>query len=976
MEPAQIPVQLRHLGFQAAALVDQNNLYGAIEFYDSAIANGIKPIIGAELTSRRHDYSLSLIAMSRKGYSNLCRIISDNNRNPDLDLLKEVMENSKGIGVLCSDPRVARELAKQIDQANIWVEVVFNRLSHSQIRTLLSETDAAKLRAVATWELVCEKPQDQLLARALMAIRHQTLISRIKQDLRHPHLEASLRVPKIVGDPSLLTETLRIADMADVDLELGKVHFPRMTAADGDSVQVLRSLCSKALPQKYPRNRHKARQRLQNEIETISTLGFSDYFLCVKKIVDFARDRGIAVAGRGSGASSIVAYLLGITQVDPIRENLYFERFLNRHRPDYPDIDLDIAWDRRDEVISFVYQEFGGSKAAMVSTRVRFETHSALGSVAKIFGFVPSEVRTLTKGLHHHASREEMERALIRVRPDLTPKMASAITGIASDLVGIPSHSSIHCGGMVVADTQLSDYTPLEVASKGIEVTQFDMGSIERIGLVKIDLLGNRALSIIANTKTLISKVTSSPKPAIDIKKLRKTLESGSTITCFQIESPAMRSLLKMLRARTFDDLTLALALVRPGPSLSGAKSKIISHRQNRFISKKDLGYAEAADGCLVYEEDVMKQISKATGLDLAEADIIRRLIKKDIDLARERFTALAEERGLDASTVKCVWEKLERFASYTFCKAHAASYARLAYLTAALKATYPVEFYASALSNHCGMYPLWVHVNEARRIGVSILLPDVNLSDEDFKVENGAIRTGLGEIKFVSKPTIQSIMEERRIRKFTSLADFFARIDVSKDEAIALIGSGALDGIGVSRSKALATYIIMTSRGKRVKGLPLIDQVPIVDLPYQDIGNIDLRRMEYEFLGFSPLIHPIYLYRLKPGDNCDQKTDGIPSDQSQSAQVFDGLLAAMRHHRSSKSGIWFLSLDNPEGMLDCTARDTMPLPPLEIGEAYRVTALPLQRNCMVSWRIQTIERLGESHNMDKILLDQIATVP
>ncbi len=973
IEPGAIPMHLRELGFGAGALVDENNLYGAIEFYQSALANGIKPIIGAEVRCERQNYSLSVIALTRKGYSNLCRIITARNRNPDLDLVKEVIENSEGIAVLSTDPSIATRLAKEIGEANVWVEVVFNRPAKSMIRRLLAETNTAKLKAVATWEVVLEKPKDELLRKALVAIRNQSLISHVKTDLCNPYLEACLAMPKIVGDPDLLKQSLRIADMVDLDLELGKVHFPKMRD-EGDSTEMLRSLCLKSLPQRYPRNRLQAEQRLDHEIETISMLGFADYFLCVKKIVDFARAQGIAIAGRGSGASSIVAYLLGITQVDPIREKLCFERFLNRHRPDYPDIDLDIAWDRRDEVISFVYREFGKSRVAMVSTRVSFETHSALGSVAKAFGLLPSEIRALTKALPQNATEKEMQYALIRIRPDLPPRIASTIASIARELVGIPNHTSIHCGGMVIADTLLTDYTPLEIAPKGIEVTQFDMESVEKIGLIKIDLLGNRALAIVVQTKRAVGNAAPL-RSIIGNDKVKRILETGATITCFQLESPAMRTLLKMLRARSLDDLTLALALVRPGPSLSGAKSKVISDRQNQSMDEKNPDCIQSQDQCLIYEEDVMKLISQFTGLDLAEADILRRLIKKDTALAEKRFAELATKRGLDSHAVKCVWEKLERFASYTFCKAHAASYARLAYITAALKANYPAEFYAAALSNHCGMYPLWVHINEARRIGVPILLPDVNLSDEDFKTENGAVRTGLGRIKFVAKKTIESIIKERRIREFKSLTDFLSRIDMSREEAIALIGSGALDSLGVSRPKALLTYFLMKSQRKRIPGSPLLDDREALDLPCKEPRWIDLRRMEYEFLGFSPLVHPIYLYRDQCQENCDHKVSQSTADQSSGERIFYGLLAALHHHRSGGSAIWFVTLDNPEGIFDCIASDKMALPRLEIAKAYRVRAIPIDRNGALSWRIQQIEEIREGESQHKIFLDQIGAV-
>lgn len=972
MEPASIAVQLKQLGFRAGALVDQNNLYGAIEFYQAAIQNGVKPIVGAEVRSPKSSSRLVLIAFNRKGYSNLCRIITDNNLDPNLDLLEAVMESSNGIGVLCPDTLTARKLASQIGEAGIWVEVILNRQAPSQIRQTLEEAKMAKLKAVPTWEVISQKADDLAVSQVLMAIRRQELITQVPIHVRQPCFDACLKMPRIIGDQSLLKETLKIADMVDLDLGLGEVHFPRMTPQDRTSIQLLRALCLESLGRKYPRDRAKAAQRLSQEIDTIAALGFADYFLCVKKIVDFARSEGIAIAGRGSGASSIVAYLLGITQVDPIREGLCFERFLNPHRPDYPDIDLDVAWDKRDKMISFVYREFGRSKTAMVSTRVRFEIHSALWNVARVFGFAPSEARALTASLSCHAQQADICKALLRIRPDMTHKVASTIARMALRLVGIPAHSSIHCGGVVIADTQLTDYTPLEIAPKGIEVTQFDMDSIQKIGLIKIDLLGNRALAVIATTKAWLRTSRISDKPNLATNKTSMLLESGSTVTCFQLESPAMRSLLKMLQARTLDDLTLALALVRPGPSLSGAKSKIIAQRRKASHRQSDSDPSEPEQECLVYEEDVMQLISQVTGLDLGQADIIRRLIKQDSNLARQHLEALATQQGLDCAAINSIWQKLERFANYTFCKAHAASYARLAYITAWLKANYPVEFYAAALSNHSGMYPLWVHVNEARRIGVKVLLPDVNFSDEDFKVENGAVRTGLSRIKFLSRRTIETIIREHKVRRFENLLDFLIRVDISKDEAMALIASGALDGLETCRSKAIATYLIMRSQKSQVSGLPLIEQAPFAELPFQDPDYLDLRRMEYDFLGFSPLIHPVYLYNGCSPDAYQHEIASVLRKRSGGAMTFDGLLACLRYHRAGNSAIWFLSIDNPVGIFDCMVCHTAMLPRLEIGGAYRVKAFPVERSGVTSWRVQTIEPLLEPHKEHKIFLDQI----
>jgi DNA-directed DNA polymerase III PolC len=762
---------------------------------------------------------------------------------------------------------------------------------------------------------------------------------------------------------------------------------------------------------------HRALARLQKELRVIGHLGLADYFLVVADIVGFAASQGIPTSGRGSGASSLVAYLLGITQVDPIEHGLLFERFLNEHRPDYPDLDIDIAWRRRDEVIDYVYRRYGKTKVAMISTRACFELRSAAREVAKTFGLSAYEAQSLASRLPR-TKREGVDE-LIRVRlgeikPELPAELRQGISEMAISIVGFPHHSSVHCGGIVIADTAITDYTPLEQAAKGIAVTQFDMHAAEKIGLIKIDLLGNRALSVIEEATRAIelSRGVSVRIPPDD-PATAGIMRAGHTLSCFQLESPAMRNLLAMLRAGDLRDATLAVALVRPGPSAGGMKEKFIRGRLEGEVGGRGNGNGGGrgnggrgveggnGNGSLpVYEEDVMRIIARYTGMSLGEADILRRELK-DGEVSQKhlerRFLFLADTTGVSKAEARKAWEHVHRFAAYTFCKAHACSFGILAYAAAYLKANFPLEFYAATLRNHSGMYPVWAHANEARRVGIGILLPSVNRSKVDFSIEGDSIRTGLVSIKHMSQKTTDAILAERRRGPFVSLEDFLARVAANRDETAAMIASGAFDDIEPERSSALAEQ--MAHKG----AVPVARQpqlglrgVARVALPTRPFTEIQKREMEFEVLGFSPLAHPLHLFDTG-GDGNGKGTRAQAASRGEGAEgrqvtnthargdraavqraypekqaererasrrsggrqaTVYGLLAAVRHYKAEGRDLYFITLDNPERLTECILpRECLSLR-LELGRGYRCRGRLRRRFGVTTLAVESIGSL------------------
>ncbi len=497
------------------------------------------------------------------------------------------------------------------------------------------------------------------------------------------------------------------------------------------------------------------RERLERELAVIAQLDFCDYFLVVRDIVEFAEREGIPHVGRGSAANSIVSYCLGISAVCPLKFDLYFERFLNEFRTDVPDIDIDFCWRRRDDVINYVYARYGAGRVAMVSTHSTLRARSAFRDVGRVMGLPLDEVGALSKLLPHYGA-SSIEEAM-----GMFPEMAGfpidrepwrTVVGTALKIDGYVRHLSIHLGGLVIGDRPLTWYTPLEDSAKGIVVTQYEMKGIEAIGLVKIDLLGQRSLSIVAEAARSVEegrgvRVDLDHLPDAD-PPTAALLRRGQTMGCFQIESPGMRALLQMQQAEDITDLIQGLSLIRPGPSSSGMKHAFIRRRRGEEpvpwptpLLKEALGRTY---GVMLYQEDILKVAQAVAGFSLAEGDELRKLIskKRSREKMRElrgKFVAGAGARGVGAQVAGEIWDRIEDFAAYSYCKAHATTYGHISYQAAYLKAHWPAEFLASVIANKAGFYDARTYFEEARRLGVRILAPDVNRSEIETKSEKGS---------------------------------------------------------------------------------------------------------------------------------------------------------------------------------------------------------------------------------------------
>jgi DNA-directed DNA polymerase III PolC len=790
------------LGYPALALTDVEYLYGQVRLHHAARAHGVKAITGVELRAAYGPGALGaktgrlvLLARDRAGYESLCRIIT--RRRSDIvpagnDPLQCLDDEPCGVFFLSDDGSVVERLLRA-------------GVPSQDIRFLLVRpgrvVPPGGVRAVADPDVVMADFSDRDLHVLRMAIRRR---QRTPEVTEAEPPERSLRsIPDlraIYHDvPEALAESLRVAEACTLDLTESRAVLPSIALAPGDTADIrLAQVCLERLDGRRREGRGQGStydERLRHELAVIGRRGLAGYFLIVGEIAGHARKQGIAVMGRGSAVGSLVAHLLDISAVDPIRHGLYFERFLHADRKDLPDIDVDVPSHRREELLEWVFRRFGDERVAMVSAHQTFRRRAAFREGLKALGMARVDVDQFSRRMPADELEDELPLPL-----HLLPERYRASVPLIERLIGMFQHASVHPGGVVIAEPRVDCHAPLERAPKGVLVTQFDKTSLARLGLVKIDLLGNRALSAIQETCDSLGRVPAMPDA--DPATLA-TLRQARTVGCFQIETPAMRAVLRKLPLRGIADLAAALAIVRPGPASGEAKAAYIRRASGEELP--DPLHPRLAErlrgthGMMLYEEDIMGAISAMTGWSLEAADDTRAAIVRGQDdrgalASLERaFTTAAEVTGVTESEAATVWRALARFAAYSFNKAHATSYAQLAWQSAYLKTHHPVELASAVLNNYGGHYPLRTVAAAFARDGVTFLVPHVNLGGLPCTVAGGAVRIGLASLKRVTARSRTLILARR---PFRDLRDLLERAPLSYREMEALVLSGACDGL------------------------------------------------------------------------------------------------------------------------------------------------------------------------------------
>ncbi len=933
----------------ALALTDHDALYGAIEFYTACHSVGVLPILGMELTidvgqetpesgsrgPRRHDVpaldSLVLLAVDLEGYANLCRLSSALQTQPDREAalryglpLTELEARTGGLIALSGGKRgrlealvragqtadaraLATALAERFGPDRYYVELQIH--DPSDVGTATSLAGMARrlgLETVATNNVHYLDAEGAAQCRLLSALSTLQPLERMppRQGL---HLASATEMSSLfAGFPQAVANTVAIAERCRLELPLGTPVFPAIDLPPGRTAgDLLRAQALAGAERCYGVVNETVRARLDHELGIIEGMGYAPLFLIVADVVRYAHEQGVPVNLRGSAASSLVAYCLGISPVDPIALDLYFERFLNPERSDPPDIDLDLCSRRRDEVVRYIYRRYGEDRVATICTYARLRARSAWREVAKAYRLPQDRLDDVARQIPrfwHPGMGPEVEDAKARLLALARDDSERDALAAAWALDGHPRHLSVHPGGVVIAPVPLTDLVPLQLAAKGVIITQYDLHSIEKLGLVKIDLLGIRALTVVAESIELVQR----HEPTFSREAIPDSdpasgdlLARADTIGCFQTESPGMRRTLLELGARSVEDVTISLALYKPGPLQGGLKDAFVRRHRGQepthYLHPALEPVLRRTHGVVLYQEQVLRIVHELAGFSLGEADRFRRAIghlgrgDEMLPLQDEFVRRVEQVSGIPVTIAERLWELLFSFAGYGFLKAHAASYAAVAYQTAYLKAHYPAEFMTAVLRNWGGYYPQRVYLGEARRRGLDVRPPHVNHSGHRFELEfqadgHAVLWMGLGQVRELTRKSIGAILQARRVHPVTSLDDLLRRARPRPAEAENLIQAGALDGLGPGRKALLAQL-----KG-RLPGSPLQLALPLSwaeEPAEEDFTLAEKLAQEAAMLGWPVTAHP-----LEPFSG-ELATAGVTRSEALAAQAGERVTVA-----------------------------------------------------------------------------------
>ncbi|MCP4642817.1 MAG: DNA polymerase III subunit alpha [bacterium] len=983
-------------GMEACALTDHGCLFGALDFYQSAKKAGIKPIIGCELYVARKDrfdksaksasescYHLVLLCENETGYHNLCRLsslgyIEGFHYRPrvDMELLAKYSE-----GLIASSACLAgripqalmandtdgaeqaiREYTEIFGEDRFYIELMDHDLPEERrINPTLVELAAKHgLKIIATNDSHYTDQSDSEAHEALLCIQTNNMLDDEKR-FRFPGGPAYYfaspdeMAEKFQQWPEALTNTLEIAERCNVDLPMGQHLIPQFVPPEGqDKAGYLRALVHEGIVKRYGENpSQEYTDRGDFELDVIEQMGFVDYFLVVWDLIHWAREHGIPVGpGRGSGAGSLVAYALEITNIDPIRYGLLFERFLNPERVSMPDFDLDFCYNRRGEMIEYVREEYGSDNVSQIITFGRMLAKQAVRNVGRVLGMsygdvdriaklVPDELKITLKASHE---REPELQQLVKTDPQI-----GRLWNLASRLEGTIGNCGTHAAGVVICDQPLTDHVPLfKAAGSDTVATQFEMKNVEAVGLLKMDFLGLRTLTVVHEAVRFVKENRGID---IDVDALEPDdaaayalLRSGQTTGIFQLESSGMRELAKRIGLESLEEICGLVALYRPGPMQLKDQYIECKHQPDKILYDHPLleSILKETYGVALYQEQVMQIVQAVAGFTLGQADILRRAMgKKKADLMaeqRDKFVAGAKANKINEDTASLLFERIEQFAGYGFNKSHSMAYAFVAYQTAYLKANYPVEFMTALLTSEAGnMDKVAQYVEECRRMGVEVLPPDVNTSCHAFTVDGDRIRFGLGAVKNVGEAPVEAVVAQRNADgPFTDIYDFCSRIDtrvINRRVLESLNRAGAFTSTDWNRRQVEEVLDTALGEGQVSQKEREAGQTSLLDLmggdaaesmrQVPDVPEWDeqiLLTYEREVLGLYVSSHPLARHTQTLERFSTVRIADIATMRENDPVVLGGLIANVKHYTTQRGKkMAFVTLDTLEGPVEVT---------------------------------------------------------
>ena len=964
--------RVKELGMNSAAITDHGVMYGVIDFYREARAQGIKPILGCEVyvaPGSRFDkeaaggedryYHLVLLAENNQGYQNLMKIVSTGfvegfYYKPRVD--KEVLRKYHE-GIVCTSACLAGEVQKYIQRGmyeeacrsakeyeeifgkgNFFLELQDHGLpEQKQVnQALLRMSRELGIELVATNDIHYTyaedvKPHDILLC--LQTGKRLSDEDRMRYEGGQYYVKSPEEMARLFPYAlQALENTQKIADRCNVEIEFGVTKLPKYDVPEGyTSWEYLNKMCWDGFAERYPDDDGHLKDQLTYELSIIQKMGYVDYFLIVWDFIKYARDHGIAVGpGRGSAAGSLVSYTLGITNIDPAKYQLLFERFLNPERVSMPDIDVDFCFERRQEVIDYVVRKYGKDRVAQIVTFGTLAARGVLRDVGRVmdlpYAFVDSIAKMVPQELNI-----TLDKAL-QMNPEFrnlyeTNEQVKELVDMSKRLEGLPRHTSMHAAGVVISQKAVDEYVPLSRASDGSVTTQFTMTTLEELGLLKMDFLGLRTLTVIQNA---VQMAETSNGVKIDIdhidyddKAVLDSLGTGKTDGVFQLESTGMKNFMKELKPQSLEDIIAGISLYRPGPM--DFIPQYIRGKNNPDSITYDCpeleSILEPTYGCIVYQEQVMQIVQKLAGYTLGRADLVRRAMSKKkaavMQQERQNFVYGNEaehvpgciSNGIPEKVANKIYDDMIDFAKYAFNKSHAAAYAVVAYQTAWLKYYYPVEFMAALMTSVIdNSTKVSEYILVCRQMGIQILAPDINESVGVFSVSDGAIRYGLNAIKSVGKPVIEELIREREDGgTFKDLADFIDRTsgkEVNKRTVENFIKAGAFDSFGANRRQMMMIYGQMMDDAAQKKKKDFAGQMSLFDFAAEEdkasfkvkipdvseYSKEDLLAFEKEVLGFYISGHPLEEYEEQWKNGISHvTTDFLPVEEGELPKVHDG---------------------------------------------------------------------------------------
>ena len=846
------------------ALTEVNGLWGFIRFVQLAKEQGIKPIAGTNLVTAMDD--IILLVENQTGYENMCRIISRVHNDPDVSISNLLKPLYSGLFILAHQDNVLQSLATFIPNSHLFVELRPS-ITEAQARIL---ANTYQLEIIASGDVYFMSKEDYHTHRILRAIDRNTTLSQLPpdntKDQRHFFRSEKEMIDLFPSSMAAINNSQYLAERCKTDWTYSNTIFPNLSLKNTHRAnKTLRSLVTTGAQERYGNINGSLKTRINYELSLIIQKGFAPYFLIVRDIVQQTK----STIGRGSGAASVVSYCLYITQVDPLRYNLKFERFIHPERINMPDIDIDFPWDERDKILDYIFNKYGTERSAMVSSQVFMQPRSSIREVSKVYGLAEEEIKAITKRIDYYSRRSELVKWVQNDRRFKNLNLDDTLMEIlkhSEKVMGAFRLSSVHPGGVIIVPDEIRKYVPVLTAPKGVQIVEWEKDQVEDSGLLKIDILGNRSLAVVRDTLKQVglyrNKYMDYHKiQPVDDLKTAELMKAGRTMGVFYIESPATRQLLTKAGKVDFEHVVIYSSIIRPAANRYTNLMLNRIHGQPWKILHQDLECLRESYGIMVYEEQISTVARKIAGFSYAESDYLRKVISKPalenvIPRWKRKFISGTVNRGYTTKLAQTLWEMIQSFSGYSFCKPHSASYAMLSFTCAYLKAHFPAEFLAAVITNQGGFYNPYAYLSEARRFGIRIMPPHINRSFREYRGQKDRIRMGFMAICNLQAKAINTILNERKSGDFASLADFLARVDIDLSDAMALTNAGCfaeLEPEITHKDIAFRTaHFYLQNENREPLTVPILTG---------NLSRQDKRELEIDTFGFPISEHPLLNY-------------------------------------------------------------------------------------------------------------------